>query len=60
MSISFAFKLDLSAVFFHVLLLSALTHVAVQHTIVWHVCFRNKYTLMQLHLSTMTIYNLSA
>lgn len=59
MSISFAFKLDLSAVFFCELFLSVLRHVAVQHTIVWHICFRNKYTLTQLYLSTMTIYNLS-
>lgn len=41
MSISSAFKLDPSAVFFHVLLLSVLKHVAV-HTVVWHVCFRKK------------------
>lgn len=60
MSISFAFKLDLSAVFFCILFLSVLTHVAAQHTVVRHLCFRNKYTLMWLHLSTMTIYNLSA
>jgi len=59
MSISFAFKLNLSAVFFHVLLLSVLTHVAVRHAAVWHVCFRNKYALMQPHLSPVTIYNLS-
>lgn len=58
MSISFAFELDLSAVF--LLLLSVLTRVTVQHTIVWHICFRNKYTLTWLHLSAMTIYNLSA